>query len=111
MMTDNDILAPLDWTTVRCQCEQQDCTKAGGCRNTATEHVEFHAIDHCNNTTDEVNAFGNYVFLLCHPCLETLAAVVDQHIARLNVHGRATCLTCGAPVRQLSDAIREVKTL
>lgn len=110
-MTDNDVLAHLDWTAVRCQCEQADCTNTGGCKNPATEHVEFHAIDHCNKPSDEVNPFGNYVFLLCMPCLETLAAVVDQHIAKLNVHGRKVCMTCGAPVCELSDAIREVKTL
>lgn len=111
MMTDNDVLAHLDWTTVTCQCQQHACVQAGGCKNPATEHVEFHAIDHCTKGSDELNPFGNYTFLLCMPCLEDLAATVGDHIARLNRYGLKTCITCGAPIAELKDAIREVNDL
>lgn len=112
MMPDtNNILEQLDWHTITCQCEQQACTQAGGCPNPATEHIEFHAIDHCNTTDPDINPFGNYTFLLCLDCLQTLAHVVAHELAKLNRYGRKTCTGCGAPACELSDAIREVRTL
>lgn len=115
MMPDTDVLTQLDFHTVTCQCEQHACTSTGGCTNTATEQIEFHAIDHCNALEtvdgDTLNPFGNYVFILCHTCLQTLAHVVAEHVEHLNSWGRKTCLTCGAPVCELADVIREVKTL
>lgn len=114
-MTDNDVLAQLDWKTseIRCQCEQAHHTN--GCRNPATQQVEFHALDHCNDTAEtqqgELNPFGNYVFLLCDPCLHDLAHTVMQHVHRLNAFSRPVCMTCGAPVVELKDVFREITDL
>jgi hypothetical protein len=115
MMTDNDVLAQLDWTSLACQCEiTHHCAhRDKPCPNKANRQIKFHAIDHCNNTDpdDTVNAFGNYVFLLCQTCLDTLELNVHAHICRLNRFGRAICLTCGAPVTQLDHVIREITEL
>lgn len=115
MMPDLDVLAALDWHTIGCQCDAYDCTKRGGCPNQATCRVELHAFDHCNQTLtqdgDTLDPFGNYVFLLCPHCLDDLAQIVDLYVGRLNAYGRKTCATCGAPVAELSDVIREVTPL
>jgi hypothetical protein len=102
----------LDFTEIRCQCEQFACR--GKCPNPATLQVEFHALDHCNTqpTDPDINPFGNYTFLLCANCLKSLAASVAPEVAALNHFGPYTCGTCGAPARAVQpDLIREVKTL
>lgn len=117
MMPAADALVELDWHAIGCQCDQHTCTSVGGCRNTATEHVEFHALDHCNESPtcdgETLNPFGNYVFLLCLDCLQALACVVADELRQRPPDGRGyqTCATCGAPAAELSDVIREVKTL
>jgi hypothetical protein len=110
-MTDNDVLTQLDWTTITCQCEiTHHCTHRNKpCPNPATRRIEFHAVDHCN--TPELGEFGNYVFLNCEPCLNTLGLNVEAHIKRLNAFGRAICLTCGAPIAQIDHIIREIEAL
>lgn len=110
MMPDaNTILEQLDWHTVTCQCQLQDCINAGGCDQPATEQVHLHKVDHCND--DDVDPFGNYVFLLCLPCLHRLARMTALRIGQWNLFGRRTCLGCGAPVAVLADVIREITTL
>lgn len=110
-MTDADVLQQLDWHTVRCQCEQESCR--GKCRNNAEYTIEFHGLDHCNKADDpDLNAFGNYTFLLCHDCLQALATTVAHYLAQLNRFGRYTCQTCGAPAATVRpDVIREVQRL
>lgn len=102
-MTDNDVLAQLDWTTVHCQCENELCPT--GCTNPATRHVEFHAVGDCNRI--DLQPAGNYVMLLCARCLATLTEVIDQQRQRLNRHGIPTCGPCGAPLVERTDWIRE----
>jgi hypothetical protein len=116
MMPDTgEMLVAHDWHTIACQCDHYDCTRKGGCQNQATRHIEFHALDQCNTPVtrdgDTVNPFGNYVYILCEPCLNSLAQAVAVYVDRLNVYGRKTCMTCGAPIRELSDIIREVTPL
>ncbi|MGV0793040.1 hypothetical protein [Mycolicibacterium sp. XJ1819] len=110
-MTDNDVLAALDWQTLTCQCEiTHHCPhKTKPCTNRANRQITFHALDHCNNP--ELGQFGNYVFLLCETCLYVLATNVNAHLARLNAYGRAICLSCGAPVCQIDHVIREIEEL
>lgn len=102
-----------NWHTITCQCDHHTHTRKGGCTNRATHHIEFHALDHCNQTADgeTPNPFGNYVFILCYPCLQQLAKTAARHAKRLNRYGRATCQTCGAPIAGPGDIIREVSNL
>ncbi|MCV7358504.1 hypothetical protein [Mycolicibacterium fluoranthenivorans] len=114
MMPTDDLaaIAHLDWKTVRCQCEMHGCDK--DCKSNAAVQVEFHALDHCNTQAADtkINHFGNYTFLLCLKCLSDLTIVVAQHLVRLNMIGRYTCGTCGAPARDTRpDVLREVKQL
>lgn len=110
MMSDtNAILEQLDWKTVTCQCELQGCIAAGGCDQPATEQVAFHKIDRCNDP--DTDPFGNYVFLLCMPCLHKLAKITAMRIGAWNMFGRRTCTSCGAPACVLGDIIREITTL
>lgn len=110
---DLDAIAHLDWTSIRCQCEQRGCDKK--CRRTATSRVEFHALDHCNRKLDaehEINEFGNYTFLLCPECLADLQMAVARELAQFNAFGPYTCGTCGAPATSVRpDLIREVTPL
>lgn len=109
MMTDNDVLTPLDWHTITCQCEAHNCRHRQPCTDKAIRRVEFHAIDNCNDP--ELGEFGNHLALLCVPCLTALARNVTAHLKRLNRYGRATCLSCGAPTVTLEDVIREIEEL
>src|SRR4029077_4460139 len=58
-----DVLDDLDWTAIVCQNHRRKCD------HEATLIVEWHAIDHCNETG---HPDGNLVELLCQQCLEWL---------------------------------------
>lgn len=106
-------IAHLDFHEVRCQCQQFGCQ--GKCPEPATVQVKFHALDHCDGSQDtdaELDADGNYTFLLCLACLGSLMIHVARHLAQLNAYGLYTCQTCGAPARSTKpDMLREVVRL
>ncbi|BBX75078.1 hypothetical protein H7H78_06510 [Mycobacterium shinjukuense] len=97
-----DTLAALDWQAITCQ-------SAAGCSNQATHIVHRHAVDRCNQP--QVDPFGNIVEILCIACLWRVEAEVLCQLGRLRRHTDACCLTCGAPVSELSDIMRDVVEL
>lgn len=100
---DTELLADLDWHTVKCQCPGHDC------RRRATVQVEIHAVDNCS--CDCTNPLGNFVDILCNTCLHVLRAVVEHEAARCAKIGRPYCLTCMSPITNANDVIRGVKPL
>lgn len=103
--TGNEIpgtLAALDWQTFTCQSES-------GCANRATHVVHRHAVDQCNHS--HVDPFGNIVEILCIVCVWRAEAEVLLQVGQLRGSSGAYCLTCGAPVSELSDIMRDVAAL
>ncbi len=104
-VTDNhipDALAELDWHGITCESTR-------GCTNLATHIVHLHAVDECDNPS--LDTAGNIVDIVCLDCLYGIAIKVEQHVNALAGHPEANCLTCGVPVRELTDIIREVAVL
>lgn len=103
--TGNEIpgaLAALDWQTITCQSET-------GCSNRATYIVHRHAVDECNHP--RVDPFGNIVEILCIACLWRAEAEVLVQVGQLRRSSGAYCLTCGSPVAELGDIMRDVAAL
>lgn len=103
--TGNEIpgtLAALDWQTITCQADT-------GCTNRATHIVHRHAVDGCNHP--EVDPFGNIVEILCIACLWRAEAEVLVQVGQLGRTAGTYCLTCGAPVSELRDIMRDVAAL
>ncbi|GAB7141996.1 hypothetical protein [Mycobacterium riyadhense] len=97
-----DMLAALDWREITCQSE-------AGCTNRANFVVHLHAVDACNHP--QLDPFGNTIEILCIACLWRAEAEALLQVGRLRRHSNATCLTCGAPLTELSDIMREVVAL
>ena len=98
-----DVLDDLDWTAIVCQNHRRKCD------HEATLIVEWHAIDHCNETG---HPDGNLVELLCQQCLEWLQHEVDRFIGKLKrIPGQRACWTCGTPIAESSDVLRSVRPL
>ncbi|CAM3068359.1 hypothetical protein BST27_26520 [Mycobacterium intermedium] len=97
-----DTLVALDWHGVTCQSES-------GCTNQATYIVSLHAVDRCNHP--QLDPFGNVIEILCIACLWRAEAEVLCHVSRMRRHAETSCLTCGAPVAELSDIMRDVVAL
>ncbi|MHA7649718.1 hypothetical protein ACX9NE_08155 [Mycobacterium sp. ML4] len=95
-------LAALDWQTITCQF-------GAGCTNRATYIVHRHAVDECNH--DHVDPFGNVVEIVCIACLWRAEAEILVQLDQLKPSSSAYCLTCGAPVSELSDIMRDVVVL
>ena len=95
-------LAALDWQTVTCQFE-------AGCTNHATYVVHRHAVDECNHP--DVDPFGNIVEIVCIACLMRAEAEILVQVGQLRRSSGAYCLTCGAPMSELSDIMRDVVVL
>ncbi len=103
--TGNEIpgtLASLDWQTITCQADT-------GCTNRAAYIVHRHAVDRCNHP--QVDPFGNIVEILCMACLWHAAAEVLVQVGQLTRTSGTYCLTCGAPVSELRDIMRDVAVL
>lgn len=103
--TGNEIpgaLAALDWHTIGCQSEI-------GCTNKATYVLHRHAVDECNDS--HVDPFGNIVEILCIACLWRAEAEVLVQVGQLRRSSGTYCLTCGAPMAELSDIMRDVAAL
>jgi hypothetical protein len=104
-VTDNqipDALVDLDWHDITCESTH-------GCTNRATHIVHLHAVDECDHPS--LDSAGNIVDIVCIDCLYGIALKVEQHVQEFADHPDATCLTCGVPVRELTDIIREVAVL
>lgn len=107
-MTDADVLAPLDWHTISCQCDRKHAT-TGDCPNPATRRVEIHALGDCNRP--DLNPFGNHVMLLCDACLAAEKRATAHKLDRLARYGIPICTSCGAPRAAVTDVIREDQPL
>lgn len=97
-----DTLASLDWHQLTCQSE-------AGCTNPATHIVHRHAVDECSNPNLDLG--GNIVDILCLCCVRSLRLVVLRQVSKLTRHRGAYCLTCGAPLHELRDIIRNTMRL
>jgi len=97
-----DTLAGLDWRSITCQSDV-------GCSNQATYIVHVHAVDKCNHP--ELDPFGNTIEILCIACLWRAEAEALLQVDRLRRHAGTSCLTCGAPVCEISDIMRDVAAL
>jgi hypothetical protein len=95
-------LAALDWQEITCQSE-------GGCTNRATHVVYRHAVDECNRPN--LDPSGNIVDILCISCVRSLKAQLLQQVDQIARCPGGHCLTCGAPVHQLSDVMRKMVQL
>ena len=95
-------LAALDWQAITCQSET-------GCSNRATHIMHRHAVDECDHP--HVDSFGNIVEIVCIVCLWRAEAELQVQVGQLRRSSGAYCLTCGAPVSELSDIMREVAAL
>jgi hypothetical protein len=103
--TGNEIpgtLASLDWQTITCQADT-------GCTNRAAYIVHRHAVDQCNHP--QMDPFGNIVEILCIACLWHAEAEVLVQVGQFRRSSDSRCLTCGAPVSELSDIMRDVAAL
>ena len=81
----------------------------GGCPHEATHIVEVHVVDFCDESWS--NPFGNTTGILCDRCLAEIERDVVATVKRLNKFGRRACLTCGAPVVDVFDVLRDRKKL
>ncbi|AKN18311.1 hypothetical protein MHAE_12041 [Mycobacterium haemophilum DSM 44634] len=97
-----DTLASLDWHQFTCQSEV-------GCTHPATHIVHRHAVDECSNPN--LDPGGNIVDILCIGCVRSLRLDVLRQVSKLTRHPGAYCLTCGAPLHELSDIIRNTVRL
>ena len=97
-----DTLVALDWSEVTCQ-------SAEGCSNLATHIVHVHMVDDCDDPN--LDSCGNLVDILCATCLRDVLFEALQQVDRIGRYPGACCLTCGAPVRRLSDVMRRVAQL
>lgn len=66
-------------------------------------------VDECNDP--DLDPFGNTVEILCIACLWHVEAKVLLQVGRLTRSPGAFCLTCGAPVREPTDIMRDVAAL
>ncbi|ABL03952.1 hypothetical protein OSH39_22445 [Mycobacterium ulcerans] len=94
------VLVALDWQTLTCQSD-------AGCTNRATHVVHTHALDHCNRPN--LDPFGNVIDILCGDCLGRARAAALVRVNRLGRSSGAYCLTCGAPLSDPGDIIRDVR--
>lgn len=94
------VLVALDWQTLTCQSD-------AGCTNRATHVVHTHALDQCNRPN--LDPFGNVIDILCGDCLGRARAAALVRVNRLGRSSGAYCLTCGAPVSDPGDIIRDVR--
>jgi hypothetical protein len=97
-----DTLAALDWRGITCQSE-------AGCTNLATHIVHVHAVDNCNDPN--LDPFGNIVDILCGVCVRLVEVEVHLKVGQLTRRPGTHCLTCGAPVHEVRDIVREVVAL
>ncbi|QUR66210.1 hypothetical protein [Mycobacterium spongiae] len=97
-----DTLAALDWRGITCQSET-------GCANRATHIVHMHAVDECDHP--HLDPFGNTIAILCIACLWRAEAEALVQVGRLRRHSSSSCRTCGAPVNEPGDIIRDVAVL
>ncbi|QLL09978.1 hypothetical protein [Mycobacterium vicinigordonae] len=103
--TGNEIpsaIAALDWQTITCQSH-------AGCTNRATHIVHRHAVDECNHP--RLDPFGNIVEILCIACLWRAESEVVVQLSQLRRTSGTYCLTCGAPVSELRDIMRDITAL
>jgi hypothetical protein len=101
----NKAIAPLDWHTYACQCTHH----RPPCKQPAKYVCHIHALHRCD--TDDVDMFGNRIELLCAQCVSRLKAHINYHLGKLNAIGVGCCGSCGAPIVELSDVLREVVKL
>src|ERR1700752_5316396 len=97
-----DALAALDLQETPCQSES-------GCTKRATHVVYRHAVDECNRPN--LDPSGNIVDVLCISCVRSLKAQLLQQVEQIPRCPGGYCLTCGAPVHQLSDVMRKMVQL
>jgi hypothetical protein len=102
--TEKDYLRAADWVTYQCQSEI-------GCTRTARFEVHVHRLDDCNSA--ETGPYGNDVALLCSQCAVFVQAQLESwlRIVLFGGWGGFECRTCGAPVAEIGDLVREMKTL
>lgn len=104
----SDVLDNLDWKPT-CQCPEHPCG------DPAAYIMHIHLINRCRS--DEADAYGNRIVILCNTCMYKTQLVVQQKLDRMNkiispyMDCIPECATCRAPMVQLTDVIREVKGL
>lgn len=100
-----ETLTALDWNDYACQCPV-----CGPCDNRATHIVEIHAIGRCNNPG--LNDYGNRIEIRCYECVVRLFAYLTEQLQRLNSrYHYCECESCGAPIENPRDIVREVVPL
>src|ERR1700760_4538302 len=95
-------LAALDWHEITCKSET-------ACRNPATHIVHLHAVDECNQ--QHLDSSGNFIDILCARCFSATAVDILGKVDWFRRFPRPSCLTCGAPVAELTDIVREVSAV
>ena len=90
----------LDFTEYGCACPCHPCP------NRATHVVHIHALHRCN---DAGLLYGDRVELRCFECVLKLCAEVRGRLK--NRWGVGMCETCGAPVADVIDVVREIEEL
>src|SRR5258708_10515964 len=95
-----------------CSCDSEVCSHGRGhrCGQPAAAMMTIHVIHGCNRSDSSEN--GNRTGPVCQPCLNRIRAAAEQELTEMIPRGfRSMCLTCGAPIRTVSDLIRDVRPL
>jgi len=94
-------LEELDWDKYGCQCPVHNC------ENKASFSVKIHALHDCDKPW---LADGNRVEFRCVDCLKGLITHVAKSLRRVRRY-LPSCETCGAPLAEIADVVREVRNL
>jgi len=103
--TERLILTALDWSDYTCQSDP-------ACTHTARFEVHLHAVDLCNS--EHTNPDGNVIALMCtwHATLaQSQTAEWLAWYRRCGTAGILSCRSCGSPMREVEDVVREIRTL
>jgi hypothetical protein len=101
-VTTADVLEALNWHDIQCQSPE-------GCKHRASVVLHVHVMDDCQHA--EADRFGNVVAILCSQHALGVQVIAAEAVLQLRRYGIPLCKTCGAPLAQVKDVVREILTL
>lgn len=92
------------------------CDWGESCPSLAVWRITFHFVNNCTIPVDPEHQArrdedGNHVIPMCASHFEELRVQAEAHVWKLRKHRVPACQSCGAPMRAVTDIIREREKL